>query len=89
MNITNNKPCIWSKKLIYLFKTLKRGRSRTPSPTKMFQIFESSKSDREIVEAMNAMLQNQENIKELEEEKVFIAEQIETTNLKMKKLWST
>ena len=55
----------------------------------MFQIFESSKSDREIVEAMNAMLQNQENIRELEEEKVFIAEQIETTNLKMKKLWST
>ena len=55
----------------------------------MFQIFESANSDLEIVEAMNAMLQNQENIKELEEEKVYIAEQIENTNLKMKKLWST
>ena len=74
---------------IYLFENIKLGRSRTPSPTKMFQIFESANSDLEIVEAMNAMLQNQENMKELEEEKVYIAERIEQTNLKMKKLWSS
>ena len=55
----------------------------------MFQILESSGSDLEIVEAMNAMLQNQESIKELEEERLYIANNIEKTNLKMKKLWST
>lgn len=45
-------------------------------------------SDREIVEAMNAVLQNEETKKAMEEEKVFVEQKVEKTMFDLKKLWS-
>ena len=52
----------------------------TSSPTKQM-------SDREIVEAMNALLQDNENIKALKEEQLYIEKKLDKTMFKMEKLW--
>ena len=44
-------------------------------------------SDREIVEAMNALLQDNENIKALKEEQLYIEKKLNKTMFKMEKLW--
>ena len=55
--------------------------SRSASPVKQL-------SDREIVEAMNAALENEETKKEMEEEKVYVEQKVEKTMFDLKKLWS-
>ena len=65
----------------HYIKKLGRRSTRTPSPTKQL-------SDREIVEAMNAMLQNEENIKALKEEELYVEKKVEKTMYNLKKLWS-
>ena len=45
-------------------------------------------SDREIVEAMNAILQNEESKKAMEEEKVYVEQRVEKTMTDLKNLWS-
>lgn len=52
----------------------------TSSPTKQM-------SDREIVEAMNALLQDNDNIKALKEEQLYIEKKLDKTMFKMEKLW--
>ena len=50
--------------------------------------FKSDKSDREIVEAMNAMLQDKDNIKALHEEQLYVEKKVEKTMYNLNKLWS-
>ena len=58
-----------------------RWRSRSPSPVRQM-------SDREIVEAMNAVLRNEESKKAIEKEKVFVEQKVEKTMIDLKNLWS-
>ena len=45
-------------------------------------------SDREIVEAMNAVLQNEESKREMEKEKVYVEQKVEKTMSDLRNLWS-
>ena len=55
--------------------------SNIGSPTKQL-------SDREIVEAMNAILQNVESKKAMEEEKLYVEQKVDKTMFDLKNLWN-